>query len=105
MYEFHGGGVEIHECFVITKEMVFDQMVYWKFLLLKLNDKEKRLRHNIAKAEETRRRLRLKNAGNKSAEEFFIKLSRMYDRLAEIPRERREAEERLVTLRFSENWN
>ena len=100
-----GGGVKIPEQFVITKELVFDQMVNYKCELIKLRAKEKKLRHGIEKAEAVRRLYICKPVGDIETNKFFRRLKGMNDRLAEIPRARREAEERLATLRFSENWN
>ena len=98
-------GGKIPEQFVITKELVFDQMVDYKCELMKLRAKEKRLRHGIEKAEAVRRLYICKPVGDIETNKFFRRLKGMNDRLAGIPRERREAEERLATLRFSENWN
>lgn len=99
------GGVEIPEQFVITKELVFDQMVDYRCELMKLRAKEKRLRHGIEKAEAVRRLYICKPVGDIETNKFFRRLKGMYDRLSEIPTKRREAEERIATLRFSENWN
>ncbi len=99
------GGVKIPEQFVITKEMVFDQMVDYKCELMKLRAKEKRLRHGIEKAEAVRRLYICKPVGDIETKRFFRRLKGMYDRLSEIPSEMRKAEDKIATLRFSENWN